>query len=432
LSLSWIYSAMSIGYIVSSLTCGFIADRISNIHRLQSALIAMTSLCVIAIPFTSSAAVAFVLFSLIGVGWAANETHGLLLVLRLFGQNAFFLATILVLSMCGAVPLMIQSAMEYTDSFAAPFLGFGVVGLVHSALILSLETPRFDALRSLKRQIELSQTANSPKSTSEVMREVSPSPSPSALNLEPQSLDVDIEVMASECASVLRADPSHRRLQNLTLILLLSTMAFHGAIVKGLSAFATPFVSEFLSKDDQFGRYLITCYFWATLSYRVVRSALCPSFSIAAQCTASFVVGFALMIALIFFSDVDADLRVLSALYAVIGFCTGAVLPGLCGWAELIRPTTGIIASLWWAAYGLGDAAVTLAMGALIQNTEIGVGVLPYAVSVPMFCAMLCVIASAIMFRSLKRKESAVLERIQLKHAQLHTPTSMSARTEIQ
>merc|ERR1719471_2858017 len=103
----------------------------------------------------------------------------------------------------------------------------------------------------------------------------------------------------------------------------------------------------------------------------------------------------------------------LIALYSVIGFGTGPVLPGLCGWAELIRPTTGMVACLWWVAYGIGDGAITLVMGVLIE--EFGVEVLPIAVMVPMLLAMCCVVASALFYRTLQQRESRVLDSIQLK-----------------
>jgi len=384
--ISWIYASMSIGFIVSNIACGYIADRVTNLHQIQSLLIFITSLCVISIPYNRHVASTFATMTMIGVGWAANETHCLLLVIRLYPTHSttmLFLMAIVMNVFGGLVPLSIQLSISYTGSYAYPFLVFGCVGIAHSVSVLLLDTPQHDELRALKRQVSKTDTSASVGK---------------------------IEEVARASADVLQGTPKHRRLQITTVALLMATMCFHGAIVKGLTAFITPYCTEYLHVDEQLGRYLITCYFYSCLLLRVCRQLCFANSNVVPQVVAAFVLGLALQMGFVLFVN-GARVWLVFVLYNCIGLCTGAVLPGLWGWAESIRTTTGMIACLWWVSYGVGDAAITLVMGALSQN--FGIRVLPIVVAVPMLLALLCVALAVLLFRALNDEERKVFDMIQ-------------------
>lgn len=311
MTVSWIISSMSIGYIISNIVCGYIADRIQEIHRVQSLVIGVCSLCVMAVPFITNITAMFLVFASIGIGWAANETHFTLFVFRLYpleGTRMYFLVCIIVIIFSGITPIAVQFSLSLTGSYTIPFVAFGLIGLSHSVLILLLPTPKHDEHRSLKR------TA---------------SKSPNACHIEG---DESIQSVIQAASSKLDSDPQYDRLRNMTVFLLILTMGIHGMTEKGTLAFITTYCVDHLEIDQKYGRYMMSAYYYAIILYRVLRHFLFPHSSLALHILAAFGVRIVLMVIFVFIGN---QTWILFTLYGSLGFCSSVVLPGLCAYAEL-------------------------------------------------------------------------------------------------
>ena len=150
LTVSWIYSALAIGFMVASIGYGYSADHLKEVHRLHAPTIFITSLCFLYMPYCTNTVVMFVLFSIIGIGWAGNETFYCLFTFRLYPMTSnkmIFWVTIIATLFAASTPLFFELSIAFFDSIEYPFIIFGTVGIIHSILVLFLKTPQHDALR---------------------------------------------------------------------------------------------------------------------------------------------------------------------------------------------------------------------------------------------------------------------------------------------
>jgi len=428
LTMSWIYASMSIGYIAANIGFGYIADRVVEVHRVQSVLMFIVALCLGAIPFTESIPVMFVLFTIAGVGLGGNETHFTLLIFRLYamdGSRMFLFILLLNMVSCGLTPLIIQFSIAITSSYAPPFVLCGIMSMIHSVSILFLPTPRHDELRALKRQVsakqitantdhkpdgkpvsdhQSDQTEDNPKSPEGPFPTESSPPPSSVMEVD----DVNVAEFAKSASMRLQDDTNYLKLQNATIVLLQLTMMTTGMLWRGVLAFITTYCSEYLHVDDQYGRYLMSLFFWFGILYRLIALACFPNAQLGHHVLASYASEVVMITLFILFGD---NLTVLFVLYCAIGFCSGIVPPGLCAWAENIKPTTGLIACLWWVMFGIGDAIITFVMGALID--EYGARIMPMVLLGPVIAGLLLSMLSMRFYKELRAKEDAVIELVQ-------------------
>merc|ERR1712087_489911 len=95
-----------------------------------------------------------------------------------------------------------------------------------------------------------------------------------------------------------------------------------------------------------------------------------------------------------------------------MGAMSGLAVPGLCGWGELVKPTTGLVASLWWVSYGAGDTLMTLSMGSMMQLH--GARVMPYVVALPMLLGAVCAAVAAALYKRMQGEAQRVFEHVAL------------------
>ena len=141
--------------------------------------------------------------------------------------------------------------------------------------------------------------------------------------------------------------------------------------------------------------------------YRVLRFAFFPNSSLAAHVLGSYATRILLLACFILYGN---DIVILFVVYGMTGFCSSVCLPGLPGWAELIKPVTGSIGCLFCVNYGIGDAAITFVMGAMIE--QFGAKVIPRVLIVPLLTGSVLAILSMYFYRKVKRKEVDVLENM--------------------
>jgi len=437
-TVSLMYSALSMGYIVSNIACGFLADRITEVHRLLSFWMALTSLVVIALPLTTSVPLAFVWLTLIGVGWAVIETLFTLLVFRLYPTTSgarFCWGSILIMASSFVTSFLMQFSIQFTGSYLYPCVFFGIVGLTHAVLVLFLKTPVHDPLRALKRQMSVSRvdtrstisTVSSPSAVRSPISPMSPmsvmTPPPEGASdtendtdfedaadpetLTPETTEADLNALARRASQRLADSRIYTKLQNATLTLLIISMGFHGATERGLLSFITTYSVDYLYVDDKFGRFLMMAYFGGVVVYRAGKQVLFPDASLMWQCVGCFALRFVLGVAFMVFGH---ELQVLFVLYGAMGLMSGLAVPGLCGWGELVKPTTGLSACLWWVSYGVGDVVMTMSMGALMQVH--GARVMPFVVAVPMLMGAVCAAVAAVLYVRMQREEQRVFEHV--------------------
>jgi len=135
---SWMYSAMAIGYVFGNIVTGYIADHIKEPHRSQAIIILITSICAILLPFIDNLIIMFSLFIVIGIGWAGNETNDSLLIFRLYPINTtkmFFWCSMIVMLFGVISTLSIELSIHYTNVFSYPFIAFPSYYWVHRNMI---------------------------------------------------------------------------------------------------------------------------------------------------------------------------------------------------------------------------------------------------------------------------------------------------------
>ena len=82
--ISWIYSCLSIGFIISNIISGYIADHMIEIHRLHAFMIFITSICIICVPLIDNLIIMFTIFIIIGIGFGINSLSYCLFIFRLY------------------------------------------------------------------------------------------------------------------------------------------------------------------------------------------------------------------------------------------------------------------------------------------------------------------------------------------------------------
>ena len=396
LIISWIYSSFAIGYIISNIICGYLADHIQEVHRLHSFMIFITSICIICIPLLDNLSAMFILFTIIGSGFAANQTYYVLLVFRLYpidGGKMFFWCSIIVIVFSSITAALIEDSIFYTGTFLYPFIAFGVIGIIYSISILFLSTPKHDHLRSIKRSVSIKSISN--------LSEIEMSPSNSR----------NLHQIATSASERLKKEGNYEKLQNVTLVLLWLCMGCQGGFERGITAYITTYCNDYLEIDDKWGRYYIICFYGGTFLMRLFRQRLYPNATPVYEVFIGFSIKMILMIIFIIYGDNKTTLFIL---YILIGIFNGMSIPGLCSWGELIKPTTGMIACMWWVFYGIFDAIMSFTMGAMIN--KYGAFVMPIVVIVPVILAVILNGIAVWTFRIAKKKEEDVFQEIHIEY----------------
>merc|ERR1712129_540937 len=121
----------------------------------------------------------------------------------------------------------------------------------------------------------------------------------------------------------------------------------------------------------------------------------------------------------------DSGIIFLFVFYVLLGLSGSPVLPGLLTWGELVRPTTAFLSCSTWLAYGVGDAAMSFCMGALIE--QFGASVMPIVVAFAIAFGSICNITAFATYAALKRKEAKVFDTMDVNDLQqddVESPTS--------
>eukprot|EP00484_Ammonia_sp_Unknown_P003213 CAMPEP_0197073104 /NCGR_PEP_ID=MMETSP1384-20130603/210435_1 /TAXON_ID=29189 /ORGANISM="Ammonia sp." /LENGTH=498 /DNA_ID=CAMNT_0042511931 /DNA_START=44 /DNA_END=1541 /DNA_ORIENTATION=- len=432
---SWIYTALSIGYIISNLVCGFLADHITESHRLHSAILFACGIAVICVPFTTNILFVFILFAIIGVGMASNETHFTLFVFRLYptdGVKMFFLGIVIFnicavisalfiqfsISMTGtylypfvifggiAIAIPLQEALRLIarySSYLYPFVIFGGIAIVHSIAILFFETPKHDEYRAIKRRASTLQ--KDATTTEEVMED---------------------DKLAEAASTKLKQSKNYQKLQNVTIMLLMLSMSLHAAQMGGFLSFTTVYCRDYLHIDEKFGRYFISSFWGGSLITIILRQLLAPNSSPVLAVVISNILRCILQVLFIPLSKMTNPSIAFLVMYALCGATTSLYVPALCSWAELIRSTTGMIACLWWVLYGIGNAAMMLSMGELIE--QYGAKWIPFIICVPLFVAAVVNTIAVVTYKIIRKQESTAFEEI--KHAPNETDIDTEGETD--
>eukprot|EP00484_Ammonia_sp_Unknown_P028192 CAMPEP_0197024184 /NCGR_PEP_ID=MMETSP1384-20130603/4808_1 /TAXON_ID=29189 /ORGANISM="Ammonia sp." /LENGTH=476 /DNA_ID=CAMNT_0042452529 /DNA_START=33 /DNA_END=1463 /DNA_ORIENTATION=+ len=405
LLISWIYTALSIGYIVANIACGYIADRIEEVHRLQSVLLLACGVSVICVPFTTNIVVVFTLFIIIGIGWAANETLYTLFVFRLYptdGAKMYFLAKLIMTTFAVITASFIQFSLSMTNTYLYPFVIFGGIAIVHAIAILFIETPKHDEYRAIKRRA----------SSFKVQRTISHTSSTETdSTVDMEIVEMDEEKLAETASSKLKESKSYRRLQNVTIALLLLSMCLFAMQQGGFLAFTTVYCRDYLQIDDKYGRYFISTYWAGNLLVMVLRQLFAPNSGPAIPVVVGGILRFVLQILFVPLSKMPNLNLSFLIMYGLCGVCTGLSVAALCAWAEKIRPTTGLISCLWWVLYGIGTGVITFSMGTLIE--QFGAKWIPHIICVPLFLAMVVNSVAVVTYKMIKKQELSTFEEIE-------------------
>ena len=219
--ISWIYSSAAIGFIIATLIFGYIADHITEIHRLHALMVFVTSICIICIPLSKSSdplIIIFIICSTIGIGFGINSLSYCLFIFRLYpinGGKMYFWIVLLVQISAWIATATIELSISYTNTFIYPFIGFAIIGISYSIIGIFLKTPQHDEYRSIKRSVSIQSVSNmdSPRD--------SPNPTPNA---------IDLDNLAQKAADHLKHSGKYKKLQNFTLILLMICMGCQWSI----------------------------------------------------------------------------------------------------------------------------------------------------------------------------------------------------------
>ena len=221
--------------------------------------------------------------------------------------------------------------------------------------------------------------------------------------------NMDLDELAKKTSLHLENSGNYSKIQNITLILLILCMGMQGAFERGLLSYITTYCYEYLEINDKYGRYFQICFYAGSVGGRVVRQIFCANSSPVYQVFVGWLLRLVLCVLFIFYGN---GIAVLYVLYILMGILSGGAIPGLCSWGELIKPTTGFIACMWWVSYGTGDAIMSFTMGGLIQ--KYGSFLMPIIILFPLLFGVILNIIAVLMFTISKKKEnSAIREQIQ-------------------
>eukprot|EP00484_Ammonia_sp_Unknown_P019035 CAMPEP_0197030330 /NCGR_PEP_ID=MMETSP1384-20130603/9588_1 /TAXON_ID=29189 /ORGANISM="Ammonia sp." /LENGTH=470 /DNA_ID=CAMNT_0042459653 /DNA_START=51 /DNA_END=1463 /DNA_ORIENTATION=- len=408
LIISWIYTAMSIGYILGNVACGYLTDHIKEAHRLQSAILFACGIAVICVPFTSNIQFIFALFTIIGAGMASNETHYTIFIFRLYpadGVTMYFWCVVIfdLFAILSASSIQFSLSLTGTDLYA--FVIFGGIAIVHSIAILFVETPKHDEYRAIKRR-----ASSLPKdacAADEVM---------------------DDGFFAEAAATKLKLSSTYQRLQNVTITLLLFGMSLHAMTLGGFLSFSTVYCRDYLHIDDKYGRYFIMSFWSGGLVVLFLRQLLVSNSSPVLAVVISNILRCVLQVVFIALSKVTNAAPVYLVLYALCGATSGMNAAALCSWAELIRPTTGLIACLFWVFYGVGSATMMLSMGELTERY--GAKWIPFIICVPLFVAAVVNAIAVTTYKMIQKQESIAFEEVKQPSIDTDTDSEFEGATD--
>eukprot|EP01084_Bolivina_argentea_P127103 224859_1 len=339
--------------VISSITSGIILDKYSESHHY---LIFLSILYIIAtsyLPFVKNIYILHVILGVHGYIWSAMTTLLLVYILRLFGEQGngshkMYIATCVYSISKSIFPFFIQMSIQNTNKYIYPVYITNGMFLLLIFGLLYFKTPKHDKLRTIKAALEVNKN-----------KEIA--------NIE----------LLEEMAKIAKADNLNKCYEiNLMVFLNIVSVCYSG-FGEFYLTFAALYVTNYLNKDDKYGRYLISIFFIGELSFRLLSSlaGVVKNISPPKSLTISFILLFIFNLIFLF---IDNNIIWLFILWFFGGFLAAGVWVELYAWTELIKPVSGQLSLIYTLTNAFGEIIAVLGFGVLIET---------YSVQILKYCA---------------------------------------------
>ena len=326
-------SAQTIAYMLSlkpiisgiaALITAWVLDKFVNSHYYICIMSIITSAIISLMPKMKELWQMYCAFAVIGYAIGTIMSTYPVLTLRLYPNNnrAWFGLLVIYGTSKTTTPILLEASIQIFDGSYGPVLySVSVLFIILSVILSCMQTPR-----------HISSKINS------------------------------VEHISSS---------KLRHLQYLLYTLFIVLHFVYSAFQSGLVNFIQKFVTKALDRNVKIARYLISCYHFGQLFYRLVVALFFKELN--PMKSVLLANGMLLVFGLLFcsFGNVsfikDSDIWILYVVYVNVGIWASGIFPGLVKLCEAIKPVTGLISGLLIISFSLGDASMVMLTSHLIE-----------------------------------------------------------------
>ena len=312
---------------VAALITAWVLDKFVNSHYYICIMSIITSVIISLMPQMKELWQMYCAFAVIGYAIGTIMSAYPVLTLRLYPNNnrAWFGLLVIYGISKTTTPILLEASIQIFDGSYGPVLYFvSVLFIILSVILGCMQTPQHISSKN------------------------------------------DSAEQASVSSSKLKY------LQYLLYTLFIVLHFLYSAFQSGLVNFIQKFVTKALDRNVKIARYLISCYYFGQLFYRLVVALFFKELN--PMKSVLLANGMLLVFGLLFcsFGNVffikDSDIWILYVVYVNVGIWASGIFPGLVKLCESIKPVTGLISGLLIISFSLGDASMVLLTSHLIET----------------------------------------------------------------
>eukprot|EP01084_Bolivina_argentea_P139795 245887_1 len=346
-AIAFCFTTRSISGLIFGIVTGKVVDHFTESHRFIATTIILYIASMIYLPFTRNIYVLHIIFAIYGALVSVIIISMTVYILRLYSDckrelvRPKLYTALAVYGLTKTIyPILMDLSIKYSHSYIYPLYISLIFCIILVILLFIQKTPIHDQHRTIKAELK----------------------------------DNEIESNNSNAIKILEILNKDKQIiicQHIIIVVLNLIMLIYAAIWEYFITFSTVYC-DYLNLGQDYGRLLISTYFFGQLIYRILNAicSKCRNITPEWQTFSSFVVLSAVTTIFLFMYD-----KVIW-MFFVWFFCgcfSAAIVPEITIWTELIKPVTGTI-NFWYSfSNALGEIIAVFGFGVLLDMYSISI-----------------------------------------------------------